>query len=140
MGKTVSLESGCPETDSGTHEMTDVVKEEILNLEGYTAYQVTRQCQHCSHEVSVFEVDDQPETVAEFESVLYQLYESFYDRPRSIGHMVLLQLAPGDDTGKKQALADCLAEAVDLGVEHRKDNRDKLTRQKLLDWTMPELE
>jgi len=133
-------EGNCPELDSGPHEMHEIEKTELLDLDGYSAYKLTHQCQHCSNELHGWRVDNQPETVPEFTSVLYQLYESFYENPRPISHNVLIQLAPGDYPGTNQPLAGILGKAIDLGNKHGRNNRDKLSKQELLDWTVPERE
>lgn len=121
------------------HEPREVDQSLLLDVHKIAVYEITTKCPDCSRTWTRFETKGtQPELVADFYTILYDLYESFYENPRSISHLHLLQIAPGEDKRARNAAADYFAHAVDLGFDDAKNNRSKRTQQEVLEYTLPE--
>ena len=114
------------------HKKTDV----LLNLNQITVNKITYECsiEGCS---GIWEkpefVGRKPWTDGEFESVLYQLYQDFYENPRAISHKVLMDLIPYSEPFPTNPLSRYLAAAVDVGCEDATGEHKK-SKNELLEW------
>lgn len=122
------------------HDLEEIDQTLLLELDACAVYAVTSRCTRdgCDSEWSSAKIIGQkPKTKQEFRSVVYQLYESFWENPRNISHLVMIRLVPVSDTGARHALASHLSEAVDLGCRDA-DSGDKKSRNQVLDWVLPD--
>lgn len=114
------------------HKKTDL----LLNLNQITVYKITHECsiEGCPGiwEKTEF-VGRKPWTDGEFESVLYQLYQDFYEDPRVISHKVLMDLIPYSEPFPTNPLSRYLAAAVDVGYEDATGEHKK-SKNELLEW------
>lgn len=139
--KAESGEKGCeailgPEP----HNLQEVDQVLLLDLNRCAAYLVREECIDCDTGFKgVRIVGERPETVSEFEQVLYELYESFYEEPRSISFVVLQKLVPPDaDPGTRNALAAEMAEAVDIGCQDADSGLEKRKKHDIVERIRPD--
>lgn len=123
-----------------SHNLQEINQVLVLDLNRCAAYLVVEECIDCNSEFKgVRVVGGRPETVSEFEQVLYELYESFYEEPRSISFLILQKLvSPDVDTGTRNALAEEMAEAVDMGCHDADNGLAKRNKQEIVGSIRPD--
>ena len=125
----------------GIHDLEETESEPLLELEKCAAYSVESECtrEGCdSGWISVEVIGQKPETIREYESVVHQLYESFYDNPRDISFLTFQKLVTASDTGQRQVLAEYLGNAVNLGCEDANSDTEKRSKEEVLNWILPD--
>ena len=108
----------------------------LFDLDQIAAYKITHGCsiEGCTGTWETVEfVGRKPWTDGEFESVLYQLYQDFYENPRAISHKVLMDLIPYSEPFPTNPLSRYLAAAVDVGCEDATGEHKK-SKNELLEW------
>lgn len=124
-------------TNSEQHDFEEVAHEKLLDLENVTLYTIQSECtnEDCNGEKTSIEVvGNRPQTTSALKDVLYEVYESFYHNPRSIGYGTLATLVPEDEEFDFQlAKTDLLTDAVDLGVKDAREDKEKRSKMEFFD-------
>ena len=123
------------------HHLVEIEQDLLLELNDRAVYKITRECrrgecqsQYHSHNV----VGPKITTVADLKQTAYELYESCYNNPRNIPHSALQSLVDVPHPGKRNAIANNLADASKLGHNDADSNREKRMRQELIDTVLPD--
>ena len=123
------------------HDLVETKQDLLLELNDRAVYKITRECrrgecqsQYHSHNV----VGPRITTVADLKQTAYELYESCYNNPRNISHSALQSLVDVPHPGKRNAIANNLADASKLGHNDADSNREKRTRKELIDTVLPD--
>lgn len=127
--------------DPRAHNLVEVDQHLVLGLDRCSAYIVESKCADCENGGSKgFRVRGaKPRTVPEFKEVIYELYKSFYENPRGISFRVLQLLVPSDiDTGTGNALAEDMADAVDMGCYDANNDLKKREKQAVVEAVLPD--
>lgn len=120
------------------HDYQEVDRTLSLDVHHCTAYVTESECRDCSATAYGADiVDVQPLTDAGFKRVVYELYESFYEDPRSISYFVLMKISPGEDSATRKWFAGYFGEAVDLGFDDAIDGEDKRSKAEVLERVLP---
>lgn len=137
----LDFEDGVPQAASVTalHEYREVEQSLCLDIHKCAVYDITLECRDCSMTRDDVEiVGSKPRTAPAFNQVVYDLYESLYENPRSIPYYILQVIAPAEEARFRERLAEFLAEAVDLGCRDAENDQDKRTRREVLEVVLPE--
>lgn len=129
------------ESSPEAHDLVEVDQEPLLELEDCAVYTITRECRRdgCHEQYrSVEIIGPKIKTVQDCKRIAYQLYESCYDDPRNIPHHALQQLIDVPHPGKRNAIANDLADAAQLGHNDAEASRDKRTKQEVFNAVLPD--
>ena len=130
-----------PEADLSpdTHDHRESDHQKILDLTKVSVYSLTSECKHCTMEFyGVDVVGSLLKTELDFRTAAYELYESFYDDPRSIPFNALQSIVASDDPSTNITLAEFLSAAVDLGYEDATSGRAKRSQKEVFERVLPE--
>ena len=123
------------------HDLIEIEQDLIWEIDDCAAYKVTSECQRdgCTSQYrGVNVVGRKIETVQDYKTIAYQIYESYYDNPRTIPYRVLQRLIEVQNPGKQNAIADDLSDAAKVGCNDADADRTKRTKQELFDVVLPE--
>lgn len=118
------------------HDLIEVEQVLIWELDDWAAYKITSECRRDGCQAQYRSVDvlgEKIERVQTFKTFAYQLYESYYDDPRTIPYLVLQRLIVAPDTGTLNAIADDLKNVASLACHDADADREKRTKQELFD-------
>jgi len=137
----LNLEDGVPEFAMGPELHNTQERDQSLRFDVHqcAAYVITVVCQDCSRSWEKVEVvGEKPWKAADFNRVVYDLYESCYENPRSISYHLCQAVAPAEEPGVRERFAEFLNDAIVLGCGDADNGRSKRNRQEVLDYTLPE--
>lgn len=123
------------------HDLIEVEQDLIWEIDDCAAYKTTSECRRdgCTgqyHSVKVF--GRKVESVQDYKTIAYQIYESYYDNPRNIPYLVLQRLIDASDPGELNAIANTLCDAAKLGCTDSDVDQEKRTKKELLDAVLPD--
>jgi hypothetical protein len=125
----------------GAHDLIEVEQDLIWEIEDWAAYKVTSRCQRdgCDGKYrSVTIIGSKIETMEEFKTIAYQIYESYYDKPRNIPYRVLQCLVNTSDPRIQNPVAEDLSDAAKLGRNDADEDREKRPKRELFDTVLPD--
>ena len=130
-----------PEADLSpdAHDLREANHQKIFELTKLSVYFLTSECKHCSREYYGHDVvGTKIETESDLRIATYELYEAFYDEPRSISFPVFQSIVASDDPSTNFTLAEFLSAAVDLGYEDATSGREKRSQNEVFERVLPE--
>lgn len=138
----LNLEDSVPEFALGPelHDTREVEQSLRFDVHQCAAYVVTNECRECSMSWKGVKImGETPGTAADFNRVVYDLYESCYENPRSISHLLCQRIAPApaDEPRKQERFAGFLNDAIALGCRDADNDRRKRTQQEVLEYILP---
>jgi len=136
----LNLEDGVPEFAMGPelHDTQEIDQSLCFDVHQCAAYVVTVVCRDCSMSWQKDEiVGEKPWKAADFNQVVYDLYESCYENPRSISYQLCQAVAPAEEPGARERLAEFLSDAIVLGCRDADNDRSKRNRQEVLEYILP---
>jgi len=118
------------------HDLIETEQDLFWELDDWAAYKVTSKCRRdgCQSEYRSAQVIGQEiKTIKDYKTIAYQIYESYYDNPRTVPYLVLQRLIEIPDPGERNAIVDDLSDAAKLGCNDADADREKRPRQELFD-------
>ena len=123
------------------HDLIEVEQDLIWEIDDCAAYKTTSECQRdgCTDQYRGIKVIGRKiESVQDYKTIAYQIYESYYDNPRTIPYRILQCLIDVPDPGKRNAIANTLSDAAKLGCTDANADQEKRTKKQLLDAVAPD--
>jgi len=123
------------------HDLVEVKQSLIWEINDAAAYKVTSECRRdeCQEQYrGVNIIGKKIHTVQDLKTIAYQIYESYYNNPRTIPFRVLQCLVEVQDHGTKNAIANNLENAAKLGCDDTEIDRKKRTTQEVYDAVLPD--
>lgn len=116
------------------HSFKEAKEQSITDLHFCEVVFVEEECSYCSARLRGVRITgDPPQKMRQYKRLIYELYEAFYENPRSHDHITLSGGFANADIKMQMVMQTEISRVIKLGYDDAQDSSAKQSEQKI--WT-----